>query len=347
MRRTLVLAAALLSFTTGPVWAQNCADLVPDPYALDGVTGMEASAQLVANSAPAIAACETDYDESGELADLLRLVFALAASDDREADARKVLAKGAHAGSPEALNMLAALYSNGVGGAVDQQQAFELFEQASELDFAVAKYNLAEMLIHGLTGMMHPPRARELLEQAAAAGVGEAQAVLGRTLVTGAIGQPDPLKGMAMVHRALDARAVNALTYASTSYEALVGTVDQLGDEIHQYAESPVAAGKLWEEYLYESVQNGDRLQMLSAAMVQSFGGTTAELQQLFYDAIEPPDKADRLHVWLRFSSATIMDNDDRVYFHIYNDQGAFTEYLGIELGPVLEELQSRLGLDG
>lgn len=344
--RALLISATLLLTTAGLAMAQGCADLVPDPYALDRLSGAQASARLVADPGPAIAACEEAYQTDATAGIGIRLAFALAASQEREGEARALLAGDALSDSPEAINMLGALYGNGIGGPVDQETAQALFERASDLGFAIGAYNLGEMLFHGTAGRIDKYRARDLLEVAATADVPEAQALLGLLLSAARVGKPDPVRGISLIHDALDANAVNALTYASRGYEGIVGTVERLDDSIHRYAVTAEDAGNRWKEYLIASGEAGDRTQMILSALVQSYGDFRPELKQMFLKAIEQPRKEDRLHIWVRFASTTIDDGDETVYRSVYNGWDGYVDNLQVDPAPILAELEGRLGFD-
>lgn len=136
-------------------------------------------------------------------------------SDDVEA--RRLLEIAAASGRPEAVNMLANMVGNGIGGPADPRRAHDLLHRAAELGSIGANATLADYYGLGLNGFPREPERGLRYAIAAAQATGHPRAVawaqwrLGRMYLNG-VGTPvDLTRAYEWMSRAADGGSVEGM----------------------------------------------------------------------------------------------------------------------------------------
>lgn len=161
-------------------------------------------ALLLAACLPALATAAPDTNPGWD-----RVVEAVNRHD--YAEARRIAEELAAKGDPEAINGLAGLVNQGVGGPEDPERARQLFEQAARMGSRAAKMNLARDLASS-PDRSQWSRALELLKDAMKDyKLGRAGYYpLGRIILLGAHGQDELAGGVENLRRAVEFEPRNA-----------------------------------------------------------------------------------------------------------------------------------------
>lgn len=339
MRRFIKIATAtVISLAAvGPISgqaAQICTELIPDLSAVGRESVAALSQHIVANAPAAVEACADDDTP-------LRLISALAALPERAGEARKLAEELVAAGNAQASNMLGAMHSNGIGGAVNDVRAAILFRQAAAAGYAPAMYNFGVARWYGLGLPADRDDAIIWLERAVAAGDPDAMSFLGLVLLTGDGIVAQRERGLDLIHAAVDAKGLRSASDAKSAYDYLASFAGSDGPGIPPHADTIEQTSRNYEAFLKLSAESGDRRFMIAQLQL---GPSANESREVLDRVVLPLRPEDRLAAWLTHAAVTYGDGDQDVYEQLMLYRGFLLMSPGLDIQPYIDTIAQRLG---